>query len=69
MTKATLTKILGTSLSVLLAGLATYFKGNPLVMALLPSVSAFLLGALHIQRPGDVKLSDVVVPSSAELKP
>lgn len=50
-------KILGTLVSVLLAGTAAVFHNNP-------SVSASLLGALHIQRPGDVKLTDIPVAKS-----
>lgn len=57
-------KILGTLVSVLLAGTAAVFHNNPIVTAVLPSVSAFLLGALHIQRPGDVKLTDIPVAKS-----
>lgn len=53
MTKAIMIKSLGTALSVVLAGLAVQYHSNPLVMAILPAVSAFLLGALHVQPPSD----------------
>lgn len=59
MTKATLTKTLGTILAIFLAGLAVFFKDNPQVSAVLAIVSTNLVSWLHLTTPGTVRVSEL----------
>jgi hypothetical protein len=65
MTKATLTKTIGTVLSILLSGAAVYFHNNLPVASLLAIVSTNIVSWLHLPTPGTVRLSDVVPVSNA----
>lgn len=59
MTKATLTKTVGTIFSLLLSGLALYFHSNPQLAGALVLVGTNIMSWLHLPTPGTVRVGDL----------